>query len=70
MASSKKSITKKRIKKSDVEQQLQDIREKHKECKAFIARLENTLKLKNIEKNEFEGAILALHQVLTDEKVK
>jgi len=63
MASSK--ITKK-----IVTEKLEEKRKAHKEVKEFITRLETTLQLKNRERQELEGAILILHELLTGEKVK
>jgi len=63
MASSK-------IKKSDIQKKLDEVRTKHKETLELIKKLNNGLIQQEKNKAEYEGAIIVLYELLSGEKVE
>lgn len=59
-----------RIKKSDIQKKLDELRTKHKETLELIKRLNTGLIQQEKNKAEYEGAIIVLHELLTGEKVE
>lgn len=59
-----------RIKRSDIQKKLDELRTKHKETLELIKKLNAGLVQQEKNKAEYEGAIIVLHEILTGEKVE
>lgn len=58
-----------RIKKKDIQKVIDTKKIELNKKRDFLKKLKRTIELENIQISELEGAILALHELVTGEKV-
>ena len=66
----KKVVEKKTVKKSDIQKVIDQKNSEAHQIRDFIKKLETTIKLENKKLSEIEGAVIALFELMTGEKVE
>ena len=66
----KKVVEKKTVKKSDIQKVIDQKNSEARQIRDFIKKLETTIKLENKKLSEIEGAVIALFELMTGEKVE
>ena len=66
----KKVVEKKTVKKSDIKKVIDQKNSEAHQIRDFIKKLQTTIKLENKKLSEKEGAVIALFELMTGEKVE